>query len=136
MTYVRAKDGIAFRLSDSTTPNNQEHIVCQKPVPSMAPTADPAANILIQMTKGICSRDTQSLIDTTKQSIEQIELITSLKLNLTTSSTTLTHFLPSFQTDLFRDKRSSRLDTDSMLGPLLTWASGESETKGKGGLES
>ena len=105
MTYVRAKDGIAFRLSDSTTPNNQEHIVCQKPVPSMAPTADPAANILIQMTKGICSRDTQSLIDTTKQSIEQIELITSLKLNLTTSSTTLTHFLPSFQTDLFRDKR-------------------------------
>ncbi len=57
------------------------------------------------MTKGICSRDTQSLIDTTKQSIEEIELITSLKLNLTTSSTTLTHFLPSFQTDLFCNKR-------------------------------
>ncbi len=28
---------------------------------------------------------------------------------------------------------SSRLDTDSMLTSLLTWASGESETKGKGG---
>jgi hypothetical protein len=32
--------------------------------------------------------------------------------------------------------RSSRLDTDSMLTSLLTWAGGESETKGKGGLES
>ena len=31
---------------------------------------------------------------------------------------------------------SSRLDTDSMLTSLLTWASGESETKGKAGKES
>jgi hypothetical protein len=31
---------------------------------------------------------------------------------------------------------SSRLDTDSMHDPKLTWASGESETKGKAGKES
>ncbi len=30
------------------------------------------------------------------------------------------------------DKLSSRLDTGLMLTSLLTWASGESETKGKG----
>jgi hypothetical protein len=30
---------------------------------------------------------------------------------------------------------SSRHDTDSMLTSLLAWASGESKTKGKGGLE-
>ncbi len=124
MTYVRAKDGIAFRLSDSITPNNQEHIVCQKPVPSLAPTADPSANILIQMTKGICSRDSQFLIETTQQNIEQIELITTLKLNLTTSSVTLAHFLPSFQTDLFRDKReiSFTLQTSSNSTAFPTFA--------------
>jgi hypothetical protein len=31
---------------------------------------------------------------------------------------------------------SSRLDTDSMHDPKLTWASGESETKGKGEKKS
>ena len=31
---------------------------------------------------------------------------------------------------------SSRLDTGLVHDPKLTWASGESETKGKGGLES
>ncbi len=37
---------------------------------------------------------------------------------------------------LFFKLKSSRLDTDSMLTSLLTWASGESETKGKAGKES
>ncbi len=32
--------------------------------------------------------------------------------------------------------RSSRLDMGLMLTSLLTWASGESETKGKGGKKS
>jgi hypothetical protein len=32
--------------------------------------------------------------------------------------------------------KSSRLDTDSVHDPKLTWASGESETKGKAGKES
>ena len=32
--------------------------------------------------------------------------------------------------------KSSRLDTDSMLTSLLTWAGGESETKGKGAKKS
>jgi hypothetical protein len=31
---------------------------------------------------------------------------------------------------------SSRLDTGLVHDPKLTWASGESKTKGKGGLES
>ncbi len=36
----------------------------------------------------------------------------------------------------FFNAKSSRLDTGLVLTSLLSWASGESETKGKGGLES
>ena len=98
MTYVKAKDGIAFRLSDSGTLDQMEYIVCQKPIPYRSGPADIEANILIQMTRGICLRDKQSILETTKQALEQIELITTLKLDIKRNSSSLDNYLPAFQT--------------------------------------
>jgi hypothetical protein len=111
MTYVRAKDGMAFRLSDSHTLTLSEYIICQKPIPDEQIDQDDSTNVLIQMTMGICNRDLQSVVETTKQAIDQIELITSLKLNISEKSNTLDGFLPNFQTA--RPKRSITFSSSS-----------------------
>ena len=113
MTYVRAKDGMAFRLSDSHTLTLSEHIICQKPIPTEQIEQDDSTNVLIQMTMGICNRDLQSVVETTKQAIDQIELITSLKLNISEKSNTLDNFLPNFQQGTARPKRSITFSSSS-----------------------
>ena len=97
ITFVRAKDGMAFRLSDADTLRQQHHIVCQSPVPSEQGPTDPAAHAQIQMTMGICNRDKQTILDTTAQAIAQIQMITTLKLDLTNNSASLQSFLPVYQ---------------------------------------
>ncbi len=113
MTYVRAKDGMAFRLSDSQTLTLNEYIICQKPIPTEQIEQVDSTNVLIQMTMGICNRDLQSVVETTKQAIDQIELITSLKLNISEKSNTLDGFLPNFQQENARPKRSITFSSSS-----------------------
>jgi hypothetical protein len=101
LTYVKAKDGLAIRLSDSETLKEQNIILCQKPILDLPLPTSVEDNILIQMTMGYCTREAKSITESTNQAIEQIELITTLKLDIKTNKTNAENFLPHFS----REKR-------------------------------
>jgi hypothetical protein len=130
MTYVRAKDGMAFRLSDSQTLTWHEYIICQKPIPTEQIEQDDSTNVLIQMTMGICNRDLQSVVETTMQAIDQIELITSLKLNISEQSNTLNGFLPNFQQENARPKRSITFSSSSSSSSSSNFSTTSSPSTG------
>ena len=96
LTYVKANDGLAFRLSDKDTVHESNIILCQKPVPVINKSLV-STNLLIQMTMGYCTRDSQWITETTQQAITQIKLITSLDLNLNNNGSTLKNYLPHFE---------------------------------------
>ena len=112
LTYIRANDGMAFRLSDRNTMDERNIILCQKPIPEMPMPTDNKANILIQMTMSYCTRDLQSVAESTANAIEQIQLITTLDLNINKTSSILKDYLPHFK-EQPRNKRE--VETEEYL---------------------
>ena len=117
LTFVRARDGLAFRLSDSITPSKKDFIICQKDTPRPPANMTIEANILIQVTMGTCTRDVYSVVESTRNAIEQIHLITTIKLDLENKNDTiLKDFLPKFDNSK-RMKRTSLTQNESTTPP-------------------
>ena len=127
LTYVKARDGMAFRLSDSNTLNEQNIILCQKSVPNLPPNFDQSTSILIQMTMGYCTRESTSITGSTNQAIEQIKLITSINLDIDKNKTNNQYFLPNFRSQeklikgYFPQKRRKRQVT-KVAAEILHWS--------------
>ena len=98
MTFVQAKDGIAFRLSDDNTLKKKDHIVCRKRITKQVKAQSVETNVMVQIALGSCQRDGPSIMETTKNAIDQIHLITSIKMNIPKNSKALDGYLPKFNT--------------------------------------
>ena len=118
MTIVRARDGLAFRLSDSETVNRESFIICQKPVPKTSISLNVETSILIQLTKGDCERDLDSVINATRKSIDQIALITSIKVNARGNDSILKDYLPKFGNNQRRKRSIKKLSKLTPLPPI------------------
>ena len=120
MTFVRARDGMAFRLSDSKTLQSFEHIICQKPIKRPPKEVSLETNILIQVAMGSCKRDEYSVMESTRHTIDQIHLITTLKLNITKNSTAMDNYLPKFQFSAKSKRDIVSSEQKTLHSPLIS----------------
>ena len=112
LTYVKAENGMAFRMSDSDTMLEKNFILCQKPIPDIPTPTDPTANILIQMTMALCTRDLPSIEQSTENAIDQIQLITSVNLGISKNNSILRNYLPHFKVEEKAKRETSHYETD------------------------
>lgn len=119
LAYKLSQEGLRLRVMDKSTLESEGQIICEQR--HIVPQEAIENNVLIQITAHSCKRDLPSILATTKNSINEIKMITNLDLNVSLDDTSpLETFLP------YNTRHKRDLATAGALGIFGTIIGGTS----------